>query len=263
MTNHHVLITGSSGIIGNLLRKGLSSSYQLSGLDVKPATGMSFTAASMTDLAAAQPAFEGKDVVIDLASTSNFTSPWEMIYANNFPATSNALEASRRAGVKRVIFASSNHVTGMYERDHPFRSILNGDYAGLDSATIPRISTTDPVRPDGPYALSKVFGEAAGRLYSDQFNLSVICLRIGHVNPDSRPYEAKHYSTLLTARDLIHLIEQCIEAPRKLKYGIFYGVSANTWRIWEIANAEAAIGYRPRDNAESWRCIYHLGEQIG
>lgn len=248
-----VLITGAAGLIGGVLRSALAEKYALSGVDIKPVQGFDSLVADTTDLQAIQPAFQGKDVVIDLASNPDQNSPWEVVYRNNIACTYNALEAARRAGVQRVIFASSNHVTGMYENDHPYSAIVAGNYQGLDPRKIPLITTRMPIRPDGPYGIGKAFGEAAGRFYSDQHGLSVICLRIGTLNRQSRPLVQRHFATLLTHRDLAHLVERCIEAPGDLRFAIFYGVSNNKWRFWDIGDAREAIGYQPQDSAEQWR----------
>ena len=54
-----------------------------------------------------------------------------------------ACEAARQAGVKRVVFASSNHAVGFYRRKR-------------------KIGTDVTVRPDSRYGVSKAFGEALG-----------------------------------------------------------------------------------------------------
>ena len=187
-----VLITGASGLVGGVLREGLGDKYQLSGVDSHVIHDFDLLVADSSDLEAVQPAFEGKDVVIDLASNPSDKIPWEIAYENNIRCTYNALQAASEAGVKRLIFASSNHATGMYENDKPFSDIVAGRYEGLDPQSIPRIETTWPVRPDGPYGIVKAFGEAAGRYFSDEFGLSVICLRIGTLNKESRPQAPRH-----------------------------------------------------------------------
>ena len=248
-----LLITGASGLIGGVLTDALSDTYELSGVDVNPPPNFDSLAADMTDLTAIQPAFEAQDVVIDLAAASASTTAWEQVYKNNVPSTYNALEAARKAGVKRVIFASSNHVTGMYENDYPYSAIVAGRYEGLDPLNTPYITADMPIRPDGPYGIGKALGEAAGRHYSDEYGLSVICLRIGTVNAENRPHTVRNFATLLTHRDLVHLVETCVEAPDELRFAIFYGVSDNKWRFWDISDSMKAIGFRPQDNAESWR----------
>lgn len=248
-----VLITGASGLIGGVLRRALAEDYDLSGVDLRLTPGFDMLAADTTDLEAIQPAFEGRDVVIDLAANPSQFSPWDVIYENNIPSTYNALEAARRAGVERIIFASSNHATGMYENDQPYADIVAGRYEGLEPSTIPYITTDMPIRPDGPYGIAKAFGEAAARYYSEAYGLSVICVRIGTLNREGRPTNPRQFATLLTHRDLAQLVQRCIEAPDDLRFAIFYGVSNNTWRFWDIEDSRRAIGYAPRDDAEQWR----------
>lgn len=237
-----VVITGARGLIGGILSGGLGGKHEVTGVDAR-------TGVDMRDLSAAERAFAGADVVVDLAANPRTDTPWPEILGNNLPATTNALEAARRTGVKRVVFASSNHVTGLYEQEDPYARIVAGQYDGLDPGSIPRITSGHPIRPDGPYGVGKAFGEAAGRFYADVHGLSVVCLRIGTVNSQNRPRNARERATLLTHRDLLHLVEACIGAPDDLRFAIFYGVSANTWRFWEIEDAAAAVGYRPQDDA--------------
>ena len=197
------------------------------------------------------PIFAGADAVVDLAGLSSDRTGWKDVWRNNLPATLNALEAARDGGVRRYVFASSNHVTGMYERDAPYSAIVAGKYEGLDPAAIPLVGPGWPVRPDGAYALGKVLGEAAARWYSDAFGLSAICLRIGTVNAEDRPREPRHFATLLTHADLLRLVECALAAD--VRFGVYYGVSRNTWRFWDIANAADEIGYDPQDDAEDFR----------
>ena len=248
-----VLITGAGGLVGSVLRNGLDGKYELSGVDLVPVPGFDCLEADTTDLNAVLPAYQGIDTVIDLASVPAETTPWDVVHRNNLTSTHNALEASRLAGVKRVIFASSNHATGNYENDHPYSDIVAGQYQGLDPDDIPRITTSMPIRPDGSYGIGKAFGEAAGRHYSDCHGLLVICLRIGTVNRQSRPLSVRHFATLLTHKDLVHLVDRCIQAPPEVRFAIFYGVSDNRWRFWDVSDSRDTIGYHPQDDAEMWR----------
>ncbi len=248
-----VLITGASGLIGGVLRAGLAGDYDVRGVDRRPIPGFDVVVADTTDLYAMQPAFEGVDVVVDLSSHPAMDTPWDKVHENNLTSTYNALEASRRAGVSRLIFASSNHATGMYENDRPYADIVAGRYENIEPDAIPYITTDLPVRPDGPYGIGKVFGESAGRYFSDRFGLSVMCLRIGSLVPSSRPENVRAFATLLTHRDLVQLVSKCIDAPDDLKFAIFYSVSNNTWRFWDIANSRELVGYEPQDDAEAWR----------
>lgn len=106
-------------------------------------------------------------------------------------------EAARRAGVKRVIFASYNHAFGFHRRER-----------FIDDAVQPR--------PDKRYGLSKMFGEALGRLYADKYGLSVACLRIGtFCNPD-QPDNARQLLTWISHRDMVPLVDRCIDQPDSL-----------------------------------------------
>ena len=251
-TRPRLVITGAGGKIGRVLRAGLESDNAVLGLDIRRCPGVD-RVADMRRLDRIAPAFEGVDAVIDLAADSSASASWESVIRNNVASTAAVLEAARRAGVPRVVLASSNHVTGMYDHDEPYASILAGSYAGIEPGSFTRIGTGAPIRPDGPYAVGKVLAEAAGRYYSDAFRLSVICLRIGQVNMENKPKTESHWATLLTHRDLVELVRCCLAAPPSVRYGVFYGVSANTWRIWEIDDAREILGFTPRDDAESMR----------
>jgi uronate dehydrogenase len=254
-----VLITGARGLVGQVLCRTLADDYEIAGVDARRSRRDGLVRADMARLRHAERAVDGADVVIDLAS-AHWQQPWDVVRDNNIPAAWNAFEAARRRGVRRVIYASSNHVTGLYERDDPYASIVAGDYDGLDPVTVPKITTTMVVRPDTPYGVGKALGEAAARYYAEEHGLSVLCLRIGTLNRASRPSATRHFATLLTHADMARLARCCIEAPPDLTYGVFYGVSANTWRIWDVDDARRAIGYEPRDDAEEWRG--EIGPQI-
>lgn len=247
-----LLVTGAAGLIGRVVGPALDREYQVRGLDALPGARVDWVR-DMRRLDSIAPAFEGIDVVLDLAAASSATSTWETVRRNNLPATINAFEAARRAGARRVVFASSNHAVGMYEREQPWADVVAGAYDGLDPERFPRISTDARVRPDGPYGVGKVFGEAVGRYYADACGLSVICLRIGTVNPEDRPTDVRHFATLLTHRDLISLVRCSIAAPDDLRFAIVYGVSRNRWRLWDVDAARDLIGFEPTDDAEAFR----------
>jgi uronate dehydrogenase len=250
--DQRVLITGAGGLVGQVLRKALADDYEVAGVDIRRRGRGGLTRADMTRLRHAERAVKGADVVIDLAS-AHWQQPWEVVRDNNIPAIWNMFEAARRCGVRRVIYASSNHVTGLYERDEPYARIVAGNYHGLDPAMVPKITAAMVVRPDSPYGVGKALGEAAARYYAEEHGLSVFCLRIGTLNRASRPSTARHFATLITHADLARLVRRCIEAPLDLTFGIFYGVSANRWRIWDIDDARHLVGYEPEDDAEAWR----------
>jgi nucleoside-diphosphate-sugar epimerase len=253
MNSKKILITGVSGKVGTIIAKALWHEYEVTGVDVKNSLYVPTLVADTTDIDSILPAFRDIHTVIDLASEPSQFAPWEVVYRNNIQCTYNCLEAAHVAGVERVIFASSNHATGLYEKDFPYSQIVEGNYEGLKAGSYKLLSVEEPVRPDGPYGISKAFGEAAARYFSEEKGVPVICLRIGTVNQESTPQDKRQFSTLLTHSDLLRLVRCCIEAPRSLNFGVYYGVSNNTWRFWDIANSFRDIGYDPRDNAEDWR----------
>jgi nucleoside-diphosphate-sugar epimerase len=248
-----ILITGAAGLLGRILGSGLGDQYTIQGIDRDASRRSGVQRADLAKEKGLDSFFEGVDVVVDLAAIAGVQTPWNEVWRNNVRATLNVLEAARLAKVTRVVFASSNHVTGGYEREQPYAAIVAGEYGGLESTSLPLIDTSWPIRPDGPYALGKALGEAAARYYSDAFGLSVLCLRIGTVNAQDSPREPRHFATLLSHGDLVGLAEAAISAPADVQFGVYYGVSRNTWRFWDIESARDEIGYTPQDNAERFR----------
>jgi nucleoside-diphosphate-sugar epimerase len=247
------VITGAAGLLGTILCEGLGDRYEVVGIDRARGGGRHVRRADMARSRSVEGLFRGADAVVDLAGLPAADTPWADVWRNNLPATMNALEAAGRSGVRRFVFASSNHVTGMYEREPPYSSIVTGDYDGLDPAATPRIEPGWPIRPDGPYALGKALGEAAARWYAEAHGLSAVCLRIGTVNAEDRPLRPRHFATLLTHADLLRLVESALTAPDELRYGVYYGVSANRWSIWDLRSAREELGYVPADDAETFR----------
>ena len=141
----------------------------------------------------------------------------------------------------------------MFELDDPYVRIRQGHYAGLDPAIFPRVDHTVRIRPDGYYGVSKAYGEALGAYYAENFGMSVICLRIGTVNRHNSPQrDVRHMATWLSHRDLAQLVDRCL-GVQGVRFEIFYGVSNNTWRFWDIEHARRVLGYAPQDNAETYR----------
>jgi nucleoside-diphosphate-sugar epimerase len=250
-----VLITGAAGRIAQMVREALQDDYELSGIDMKPAEGIDdCLVADVTDLEAIRPAFAGKDIVIDFANNPSGSLTWEEAYENNIHATFNSMRAAQEAGVQRYVYTSSNRATEEYQQDYPYSAICAGDYTGLDAATFPRINTSMPVRPNGPYGVGKAAAEAAGRYFSDKFGMSVICLRLGTMGREGQgPRDQRQFATLLTPKDLQQLYRCAVSAPDDLRFAIYYGVSNNKWNFWDISDAAEQIGFRPEDNMESFR----------
>jgi nucleoside-diphosphate-sugar epimerase len=104
-----VLLTGSGGRIGLILRQALAGTYDLRGVDRVETPGMAGAlVAGLTDLDAIRPAFEGADAVVHLAADPRHTPEiwWDTLIPDNVVATANVYEAARRGGVQRVVFLS-------------------------------------------------------------------------------------------------------------------------------------------------------------
>jgi hypothetical protein len=227
-----VLITGAAGRIGAMLRPRLASpGRRLRLLDVAALTagpGEETVQADVTDLAAMTEACSGVSAVIHLAGIST-EAPWEQIAAANIHGTYVAFEAARRAGVSRVIFASSNHAVGFTPR-----------------AAFPAADYAFPA-PDTYYGVSKVAGEAMASLYHHRYGMDTICVRI--LTCADRPPTVRALSTWLSPDDAGRLFETCLTVSQP-GFRVIYGVSRNTRGGWvSLAEAES-LGFRPRDDAE-------------
>src|SRR3954465_10134556 len=233
MAKQKVLVTGGAGRIGTMVRTALQDDYDGRALDLHAIDGVESFVADMTDYKAIRPAFEGVDIVVDLANNPSGSLSWDLAYANNIPSSYNALRAAQEAGAKRYVFTSSNRASEGYEADEPYASICRGAYDGLEPGKLPLVTTSMPVRPSGPYGIGKCLGEAAARYFSDYHGLSCICLRLGTVHGSDRPRATRQFATLLSPNDLKELYRCAVAAPADLRFATFYGVSNNDWRFWD------------------------------
>ena len=229
-----VLLTGAAGGVGQRLRSLLKPVYpelRLSDIQTPPDLGADehFVVADLAALDQVEAAVDGMDGIIHLGGHS-VEGPWETILQANIVGCYNLFEAARRKGVKRIVFASSNHAIGFYPRHR-------------------RIGTDVTVRPDSRYGVSKAFGEALGALYADKHGLKVLCLRIGNVA--DAPVDRRRLSIWLSPEDLVQLVRIGLEHP-DLRYEVFYGASNNERSWWDNSRAYA-YGYRPAGRAEDHR----------
>jgi uronate dehydrogenase len=227
-----VLVTGAAGGVGGHLRRELAARYDLRLSDVRAlprrAPGETFVRGDITKMADALRITKGVDAIIHLGGYS-VEGTWDAIHAANITGCYNVIEAARRNGVPRFVFASSNHAVGFYQR---------GEI--LDHRV--------PVRPDGRYGLSKAFGEALGSLYADKYGLRVFCMRIGNVHPV--PQDKRRLSIWVSPRDFAQLVSIGIEHP-DVRFEIVYGVSGNARTFYDNGNA-ARLGYVPLDDSEAY-----------
>lgn len=227
-----VLLTGAAGGIGTHLRRLLPPLYpDLVLSDIREpkdlAPGERFIRADISSAAEIEAACEGCEGIIHLGGRSG-EADWGAILQANIVGCYNLFEAARKAAVKRVVFASSNHAVGFYPRS----TTIGIDVVG---------------RPDSRYGLSKHFGEGLGALYAYKHGLGVTSLRIGNVG--ETPLDKRRLAIMITPRDLVKLIRIGLERPG-LVYEVMYGVSANTRSWYDNSHAES-LGYVPQDDSEA------------
>ena len=251
MARRTVLVTGLSGLIGGAVLKHLGGTYDLRGLSRRAVPGVPCHQADIGDLGAIEPAFTGVDTVVHLAAAAGDSIPWEAVLHANIVGAYNVFEASRRAGVRRVVSASSGATVSGCEREAPYRALVAGRYD--EAGAWPLITHETPPRPSGLYGASKVWGEALARHYVDAHGLSAICLRIGHVVAGDRPRTVRDFSVWCSQRDIVRAIERAIEAPKSVRYEVVFVTSRNLRGYRDLAHSRAAIGFEPLDAAEDYR----------
>lgn len=232
--NRRIVFTGAAGGIGTMTRPLLAKLYPGLVLSdrVTPANLLAsetFVAADLTKPDEVAALVKGAHSVIHLGGHS-VEGTWEQILNANIVGCYNMFDSARAAGVKRLIFASSNHAVGFYPRKK-------------------KIGTDVTVRPDSRYGVSKAFGESLGALYADKHGMSVTCLRIGNVGP--RPIDVRRLSIWIAPEDLVQLFQIGLEHP-DIRFEIFYGVSDNEASWWDNSRAQR-LGYRPAGKAEQFR----------
>ena len=244
-----VLITGMSGLIGGLLKDHLldSGGYELTALNRRSVDGVRTVQADIAELDAIQPAFEGQEVVVHLAAYLG-SQDWEGQHASNVLGTYNVFEASRRAGVRRVIFASSGNAIRGFERVPPYSNIAEGEYDRVPK-DFRRLTHLD-VRPEALYGAAKVWGEALARHFSDDYDMSMICVRIGSVTRENRPRTTRENAIYLSHGDVATHLKACIDAPDELKFDIFFAVSDNRWNYRDLSHPREVLGWEPEDSAD-------------
>lgn len=237
-----LLLTGAAGGLGTLLRER-----------VKPWT----ETLRVSDIANLGTASENEEVVIcDLADKAavallvddvdavlhfggiSLEEKFEPIMQANILGLYNLYEAVHKSGIKRVIYASSNHVNGYYK-------------------TSEKVNAEMPLRPDGLYGVSKCFGEALSRYYFDRFGIETVCLRIGSCFPE--PVNSRMMVTYLSYDDLVELIRCALFTP-KVGHLIVFGVSNNA-KSWVDNPNAAKLGFQANDSSSRFSHLFPFPDE--
>lgn len=231
---NRLLVTGAAGGMGQLIRPQLASlANQVRLSDIadlgEAASHEELVLCDLADAQAVSALVEGCDAIMHLGGIS-LEKSWHSILQANIIGTYNLYEAARQHGKPRILFASSNHTTGYYERTT-------------------RISGEAPHRPDSIYGVSKCFGEDLASLYYYKFGIETLSVRIGWCHP--KPTDTRKLAIWLSGDDFISLAQRTFSAPR-LAYSVVYGVSNNSEQWWDNSNA-SFLGWVPKDNTEPWR----------
>ena len=229
-----LLLTGAAGNLGKELRprlKAYCDTLRLSHRrDFGPAAeGEEIMLAALEDKAQMLDLLKGVDAVVHMGGVST-ERPWGEILAGNIVGMVNLYESARLNGVKRIVFASSNHVTGFYRQDEV-------------------VSPLAPARPDGFYGLSKAFGEDLAQLYWNKHGVETVSLRIG--SSFAEPKDRRMLATWMSFDDTERLVVAALTAP-VVGHSIIYGMSDNARTFWDNTPARH-IGYQPQDSSEAFR----------
>jgi uronate dehydrogenase len=229
-----LLLTGAGGNLGKVLRERLkpyADTLRLSDIadPGPPQAGEEVIIGDLADADTVDRMVRGADAIVHMGGVS-VERPFDEILPANIQGVYNLYEAARKHGVKRVIFASSNHAIGFYRQGQ----VIDADV---------------PVRPDGYYGVSKAFGENLSRFYFDRYGIETVCLRIGSSFPEAK--DRRMLITWLSYDDLTHLIVQSLFTPH-VGHTIVYGASANRESWWDNSRA-THLGFQPKDSSEQFR----------
>ncbi len=233
-SHNRILMTGAAGALGQALREKLKGNCSVLRLSDRVDFGIArageeIAMADLADAPAVLAALQDVDAVVHFGGIS-VEGPFEPILQANILGMHNLYEAARKLGVKRIVFASSNHVTGFYRQSET-------------------ITPQNAPRPDGNYGVSKAFGEDLSRFYFDRYGIETACLRIG--SSFAEPKDRRMLASWLSYDDLHRLITACLTTP-VLGHSIIYGMSDNQHTWWSNESARH-IGYMPKDSSDIFR----------
>ena len=251
-----VLLTGAGGNVGGGFRDEYLAHYRDAydlriGVRRPDARDDRFADNVLMDLGdpgSLDDACRGVDTVIHLAANADWQARWDDLVGPNIAGAYNMFESARKAGVRRIVYASSVHAI----MGHPLDYQTHHD---------------DAPRPDTLYGATKVFAEALCGTFAYMHHLSCIAVRIGaYVGADegdrvARSANPQLLDIVVSQRDLCQLLHLCVIAPDSVRYAVVNGLSDNRYKRMDIEHARRVLGYAPEDDAFKWSELVRLGEE--
>ena len=239
-----VLLTGAAGAVGSALRRGWEAAdrYELTLTDVRPIEDAQSPSeiGDIRDAEMTRRLCAGQDALVHLSYLGADNAAEDAVELTDIGLSMRLFRQAAEAGVRKIVYASTNHVSGMNETLYD----------------PPRLCTSDMHRPDGWYGAMKGMSEIAGRYLSDAFDLRFIAIRIGTFTGGDEPNGLRLCSTLLTPRDGVQLFGLAVDYEGPEKFLVTYGTSGNNAGehrgFLDISPAIKVLGYRPQDN-----CMQH------
>jgi uronate dehydrogenase len=236
---HRILLTGAAGNLGVQMRGPLADWADIVRVtDIAPmgeaAAHEEVVVLDLADRAGVDALVEGVDAIVHLGGIS-VDAPFDDLIEANIRGLYNLYAAAHKYGVKRIVFASSNHTIGF----HPTTTVIDAD---------------SPMRPDSLYGVTKCFGESLSRYYYDRFGLETVCVRIG--SSFEEPRNPRMLVTYLSYRDFIELV-RCSLFTNRVGHAIVYGASNNPVKWWDNTKA-AFLGFNPQDSSVQFESRFPL-----
>jgi UDP-glucose 4-epimerase len=259
VASKRILVTGGAGFIGShlvdvLLARGLAvrvldnlSAGKRGNLPAQDA-GLDFVHGDINDSSVLAACLQGVDAIVHLAAVvsvpASLADPLGT-HQVNLVGTLNLLEAARKAGVRRFVYASSASVYG-------------------DTDQLP-ITEETPKRPLSPYAADKLAGEYYLSIYARQYGLSATAFRFFNIyGPRQDPHSP--YSGVISifasrvqqaqpvaiygdgaqtrdfvfVKDLARILAEAVQTER-LPWDVFNVGSGHATSLLDVLDALSAI----------------------
>ena len=240
MGKRHVLITGSAGRVASILRQHWGDRYRLRLADVRLVEDLAlheeYVELDITDLEAFTAACEGIDTVLHLAADPSPQADfYQSLLSLNIIGGYNGFEAARRAGCRRLVFASS------------INAVLGYGKEGR------KVSWEVPVYPQNVYGATKCWGEALARAYGHEHALSCICVRLHSPTFDQSNFAEDATDGGISPRDASNLFAACIDADEEVGFAIIHGASHHKDNWFLVSSSDPRLAYEPQDGTAFFR----------